>query len=55
MSSMVVLLLQKYLKQFAQDGIAKVPNEDVRVCTEQLLTMSACLAEVDALPHEAAG
>jgi hypothetical protein len=29
MSGMVVLLLQKYLKQFAQDGIAKVPNEVV--------------------------
>jgi hypothetical protein len=29
MSGMVVLSLQKYLKQFAQDGIAKVPNEDV--------------------------
>ncbi len=29
MSGIVVLLLQKYLKQFAQDGIAKVPNEYV--------------------------
>ena len=29
MSGMVVLSLQKYLKQFAQDSIAKVPNKDV--------------------------
>jgi hypothetical protein len=55
MSSMVVFLLQKYLKQFAQDGIAKVPNKDVPVCTEQLLAVSTHLAEVDALPHKAAG
>ncbi len=31
MSDMVVMLLQHYLKQFAQDRIAKVPNEDVCV------------------------
>jgi hypothetical protein len=29
MSNMVIMSLQKYLKQFAQEGIAKVPNEDV--------------------------
>ncbi len=55
MSGMVVLLLQKYLKQFAQDGIAKFPNKDIQVCTEQLLAVSACLVEVDALPHKAVG
>jgi hypothetical protein len=55
MSGMVILLLQKYLKQFAQDGIAKVPNKDVQDCTEQLLAVSARLAEVDALPHKAVG
>ncbi len=55
MSGMVVLLLQKYLKQFSQDGIAKVPNKDVQVCTEQLLAVSARLVEVVTLPHKAAG
>ncbi len=34
MSNMLIMLLQRYLKQFAQDGIAKVPNEDVCVCSE---------------------
>ncbi len=28
MSNMVVTLLQNFLKQFAKEGIAKVPNED---------------------------
>ncbi len=31
MSNMVIMSLQKYLKQFAREGIAKVPNEDVRL------------------------
>lgn len=55
MSNMVVMSLQKYLKQFAQEGIAKVPNEDVRVCAEQLNAVCARLAEVDALPQETTG
>jgi hypothetical protein len=55
MSNMVVMMLQKYLKQFAQEGIAKVPNEDVWVCTEQLNAVCACLSEVDALPQETTG
>jgi hypothetical protein len=29
MSNMVITLLQKFLKQFAQEGVARVPNEDV--------------------------
>ncbi len=29
MSNMVVALLQKFLKQFAQEGVVRVPNEDV--------------------------
>ncbi len=29
MSNMVVTSLQNFLKQFAKEGIAKVPNEDV--------------------------
>ncbi len=55
MSNMVGMLLQKYLKPFAQEGIAKVLNEDVKVCTKQLNTVCARLAEVDALPHETTG
>jgi hypothetical protein len=55
MSNMVIMLLQRYLKQFAQDGIAKVPNKDVRVCPEQLVAMCTRLAEVDALPQESIG
>ncbi len=50
MSNMVIMLLQRYLKQFAQDGIAKDPNEDVRVCSEQLIAVCTRLAKVDALP-----
>ncbi len=54
MSNMVIMSLQKYLKQFAQEGIAKVPNEDVCLCTEQLNLNAVCarLAEVDQLPQE---
>ena len=52
MSNMVIQLLQKYLKQFAQEGIAKVPNEDVRLCSEQINAVCARLAEVDQLPQE---
>ena len=55
MSDMVIMSLQRYLKQFAQEGIAKVPNEDVRICTEQLVAVSTRLAEVDALPQESIG
>jgi hypothetical protein len=52
MSNMVIMSLQHYLKQFAQDGIAKVPNEDVCVCSKQLIAVCTHLAEVDALPQE---
>ncbi len=55
MSNMVIMLLQRYLKQFAQDGIAKVPNEDVCVCSKQLVAVCTCLAEVDTLPQESIG
>ncbi len=52
MSNMVIMSLQHYLKQFAQDGIAKVPNEDVCVCSKQLIALCTRLAEVNALPQE---
>ena len=55
MSNMVIMLLQHYLKQFAQDGIAKVPNKNVCVCSEQLVAVCTHLAEVDALPQESIG
>jgi hypothetical protein len=55
MSHMVITSLQKFLKQFAQQGIAKVPNEDVRLCAEQITAVCARLAEVDTLPQEAPG
>jgi hypothetical protein len=54
MSNMVVMLLQKYLKQFSREGIAKVPNEDVHVYAE-LNTVCDHLAEVSALPQEYTG
>ncbi len=55
MSDMVIMSLQRYLKQFAQDRIAKVPNEDVCVCSKQLIAMCTRLAEVDALPQKSTG
>jgi hypothetical protein len=39
MSNVVIMSLQCYLKQFAQEGIAKVLNKDVRVCFKQLVAM----------------
>ncbi len=55
MSNMVVMLLQNFLRQFAKKGIAKVPNEEVRLCAEQIAAMCAHLAKVDALPQEVPG
>jgi len=40
------------LGRFAKDGIAKVPNEDVRAATEQIIAVAERLAEVSALPSE---
>jgi hypothetical protein len=48
--NMVIMSLQKYLKQFAQEGNAKVLNEDVQICLEQIAAVCVCLAMVDALP-----
>ena len=36
MSNMVIMALQKFLKQFKQEGAVKVPNEDVQLCAEQI-------------------
>jgi hypothetical protein len=53
MSNMVIILLQKYLKQFGQDGVAKVLNKDVCVCLEPIVVVCVQLAEEDALLHKA--
>ncbi len=55
MSDMVIMSLHRYLKQFAQEGIAKVPNKDVCVYSEQLVAMCMHLAEVDDLLQESIG
>ena len=36
-SNTVVTTLQRFFEAFAKEGIAKVPNEDVRVDTEQII------------------
>jgi hypothetical protein len=51
-SNTVVAILQSFFDNFAKDGIAKVPNEDVRVATEQIVAIAERLAEVSALPSE---
>jgi hypothetical protein len=51
-SNTVVTTLQGFFENFAKDGIAKVPNEDVRVATEQLVAVAERLAKVAALPCE---
>ncbi len=47
--------LQPHLKQFSQEGIAKVPNKDVCVCSKQLVAVCTRLTEIDALPQESNG
>ena len=51
-SNTVVTTLQGFFENFAREGIAKVPNEDVRLATEQILAVAERLAEVSALPVE---
>jgi hypothetical protein len=51
-SNTVVATLQGFFEAFAKDGIAKVPNEDIRAATEQIITVAERLAEVPALPSE---
>jgi hypothetical protein len=55
MSNIVIMSLQHNLKQFAQEEIAKVPNENVCVCSEQLVAVCTRLAEVNTLPQESIG
>ena len=51
-SNTVVTTLQGIFEAFAREGIAKVPNEDVRASTEQIVAVAERLAEVSALPTE---
>ncbi len=51
-SNTEVATLQGFFENFTKDGIAKVPNEDVRVAMEQIVTVAKRLAEVSALPSE---
>ncbi len=51
-SNTVVKTLQGFFEAFANDGIAKVPNEDVHAATEQIIAIAERLAEVPALPSE---
>jgi hypothetical protein len=45
-SNTVVTTLQGFFEAFAREGIAKVPNEDVRASTEQIVAVAERLAEV---------
>jgi hypothetical protein len=51
-SNIVVATLQGFFEAFAKDGIAKVPNEDVRTATEPINAVAERLAKVSALPSE---
>ena len=51
-SNTVVKTLQGFFEAFAKDGIAKVPNEDVRVATGEIVAVAERLAEVSSLPTE---
>jgi hypothetical protein len=51
-SNTVVATLQGFFENFSKDGIAKVPNEDVCVATEQIIAVPERLAKVSALPSE---
>jgi hypothetical protein len=51
-SNTVVTTLQGFFKNFAKEGIAKVPNENVCLATEQIIAAAERLAEVSALPVE---
>jgi hypothetical protein len=43
-SNTVVNTLQGFFENFAKEGIAKVPNKDIRLATEQILAVAEHLA-----------
>jgi hypothetical protein len=51
-SNTVFATLQAFCENFAKDGIAKVPNEDVHIAMEQIVAIAEILAKVSALPSE---
>jgi len=51
-SNIAVATLQGFFEAFAKDGIAKVPNEDVRAVTEQIIAVAERLVEESVLPSE---
>ncbi len=51
-SNTVVATLQGFFENFAKDGIAKVPNENIRVEMMQIVAVAERLAKVSALPSE---
>jgi hypothetical protein len=51
-SNTVVATIQGFFEAFAKDAFAKVPNEDVRAATEQIIAVAERLAKVSALPSE---
>ncbi len=51
-SATVVAILQGFFENFAKDGIAKVPNEDVHVAMEQIVAVTERLTKVSALPSK---
>ena len=44
-SNIDVATLQGFFEAFAKEGIAKVPNEDVRASTEQIVAVAERLAK----------
>jgi hypothetical protein len=51
-SNIVVKTLQIFFEAFSNDGIGKVPDEDVHVATEQIVAITEQLAKVSTLPTE---
>jgi hypothetical protein len=51
-SNTVVATLQGFFDNFTKDGIAKVPNEDIHVATEQIVAVAERLANISALHSE---
>ena len=51
LSDIVVTLLQKYIKNFAQDVIAKYPSETVELLVQKINDVAERLEEEPALPR----
>jgi hypothetical protein len=51
-SNTVVKTLQQFFEAFSKKSIAKVPNEDIRVATGEIVAVAEQLAEVSSLPTD---